>query len=151
MLRIGLVSDTHNLLREEVLAWLAGSDHILHAGDICGAAVLEQLARIAPLTAVRGNNDHGAWAEPLPFAQTLAFEDVRVHVLHDAGELALHPPSGNVDAVITGHSHRPRVEQRGGVLHVNPGSAGPRRFKLPIAAGELIVDGRSVSARIVEF
>lgn len=151
MLRIGLISDTHGLLRPDVLAWLEGSDHIIHAGDICGENVLQGLAAIAPLTAVRGNNDYGTWADPLAFSQTLTFEDVRVHVLHDLGELKLHPPQGEVQAVVTGHSHKPRVEQREGVLHVNPGSAGPRRFRLPIAAGELIVDGRSVSARVVEF
>jgi len=151
MLRIGLISDTHGLLRPPVLDFLRGSDHIIHAGDICGADILRQLAALAPLTAVRGNNDHGPWAEELPERQTLRFEDVRLHVLHDLAGLALDPLQEGVDAVITGHSHKPRVEQRGPVLFVNPGSAGPRRFKLPIAAGELLVDGSTVSARIVEF
>jgi putative phosphoesterase len=151
MLRIGLVSDTHGLLRPEVLAFLQGSDHILHAGDICAEAILLQLAALAPLTAVRGNNDQGPWAEALPWAATCRFGQARVHLLHDLSELALHPPKGNVQALVFGHSHKPKVEQRAGVLHVNPGSAGPRRFKLPIAAGELLVQGRSVSARIVEF
>jgi putative phosphoesterase len=151
MLRIGLVSDTHGLLRPEVLDFLRGSDHILHAGDICAAEILEQLAALAPLAAVRGNNDHGPWAERLPAAETLRFGQVRVHLLHDVADLALDPEQAGIQAVICGHSHKPRIERRGTVLHVNPGSAGPRRFRLPIAAGELLVDGASVSARIIEF
>jgi putative phosphoesterase len=151
MLRIGLISDTHGLLRPPVLEFLRGSDHIIHAGDICAPEILQPLAALAPLSAVRGNNDHGPWAQQLPAALTLRFEDAQVHVLHDLSELALDPAGAGIAAVITGHSHKPRVEQRGATLYVNPGSAGPRRFKLPIAAGELLVDGRSVSARIIEF
>lgn len=151
MLRIGLVSDTHGLLRPEVLAFLAGSDHIIHAGDICGASILEALAAVAPLTAVRGNNDHGAWAQALPEAVTLQLGELRIQVLHDLGALAVDPARESIHAVVTGHSHKPVVQQRAGVLYVNPGSAGPRRFRLPIAAGELLVDGSAVSARIVEF
>lgn len=151
MLRIGLISDTHGLLRPPVLDFLRGSDHIIHAGDICSDDILQALAAIAPLSAVRGNNDQGSWADRLPAAQTLRFEDVRLHVLHDLSGLALDPAQEGIAAVITGHSHRPRVEQRGPVLFVNPGSAGPRRFTLPIAAGELRVDGSAMSARIVEF
>ena len=151
MLRIGLISDTHDLLRPEVLDFLRGSDHILHAGDICGEAILEQLAALAPLTAVRGNNDRGPWAERLLQAETLRFEQVHVHMLHDLADLDLDPEGAGLGAVICGHSHKPKVEQRGAVLHVNPGSAGPRRFKLPISAGELLVDGASVKARIIEF
>lgn len=149
MLRIGLVSDTHDLLRPEVLAFLRGSDHILHAGDICGPQVLEALAALAPLTAVRGNNDRGTWAGGLEEAETVQFEGVAVHVLHDLKELG--PLEHGVKVVVSGHSHKPKVEERAGVLYVNPGSAGPRRFSLPISAGELrIVDGR-VSAHLVQF
>ena len=151
MLRIGLVSDTHDLLRPEVRAFLAGSDHILHAGDICGDAVLAELAQLAPLTAVRGNNDRGAWADALRETENVQFEGVRVHIIHDLKELTPDGGLEGVQVVVSGHSHKPKVERRGGVLFVNPGSAGPRRFKLPIAAGELLVDGSEVSARIVEF
>ena len=147
-LRIGLVSDTHNLLRPELLAYLRGTDHIVHAGDICGEAVVTALRDIAPLTVVRGNNDRGAWAQPLPHADTVRFGEVAVHVVHDILDLAL--PEG-VRVVVTGHSHKPQVQERDGVLYVNPGSAGPRRFKLPISAGELRIAGREVSAHLVAF
>jgi uncharacterized protein len=147
-LRIGLVSDTHNLLRPEVLDWLRGADHIVHAGDICGEAVLTALRELAPLTAVRGNNDRGPWAEGLQSSETVRFGVVAVHVVHDLKDLVL--PAG-VRVVVTGHSHKPVVEERAGVLYVNPGSAGPRRFKLPISAGELRVAGEAVSAHLVQF
>jgi putative phosphoesterase len=146
--RIGLVSDTHDLLRPEVLDFLRGSDHIVHAGDICGEAVLQALAALAPLTAVRGNNDRGAWAARLPEAETVELAGVRLHVVHDLKELAL-PVGARV--VVSGHSHKPRAEERDGVLYVNPGSAGPRRFRLPISAGELRVASGQVSAHLVEF
>jgi putative phosphoesterase len=146
--RIGLVSDTHDLLRPEVLDFLRGSDHIVHAGDICGEAVLQALAALAPLTAVRGNNDRGAWAARLPEAETVQLAGVKLHVVHDLKELAL-PVGARV--VVSGHSHQPRVEERDGVLYVNPGSAGPRRFRLPISAGELRVAHGQVSAHLVAF
>ncbi len=149
MFRIGLVSDTHNLLRPEVLEFLRGSDHIVHAGDICGPQVLEALAAVAPLTFVRGNNDRGAWAQAVPETATLRLAGVLLHVVHDLHDLVL--PAG-ARVVVTGHSHQPRVEERGGVLYVNPGSAGPRRFKLPIAAGELLVGaGGGLEARLRTF
>lgn len=149
MFRIGLVSDTHDLLRPEVLAFLRGSDHIVHAGDICGPPVLEALAVLAPLTCVRGNNDRGAWAQALPPAATVRLAGVMLHVVHDLRDLDL--PTG-ARVVVTGHSHKPGVEERQGVLYVNPGSAGPRRFKLPVAAGELLVDaGQGVDARLRTF
>ena len=147
-LRIGLVSDTHDLLRPQVLDFLRGSDHIVHAGDICDESVLQALAALAPLTAVRGNNDRGAWAARLPEAETVELAGVRLHVVHDLKELAL-PVGARV--VVSGHSHKPRVEERDGVLYVNPGSAGPRRFRLPISAGELRVASGQVSAHLVEF
>ncbi|MCD6079420.1 MAG: phosphodiesterase, partial [Ramlibacter sp.] len=128
MFRIGLVSDTHNLLRPEVLAFLQGSDHVVHAGDICGPEVFAALSVIAPITVVRGNNDRVPWAQEIPEAVTVQLAGIHVHVVHDAADLVL--PEG-VNVVVTGHSHRPRVEERDGVLYVNPGSAGPRRFKLP--------------------
>lgn len=147
-LRIGLVSDTHDLLRPEVLDWLRGSDHIVHAGDICGDAVLAALRELAPLTAVRGNNDRGAWAQSLRESETVVLGGVAVHVVHDLKELRL-PPDARV--VVSGHSHKPLVAEREGVLYVNPGSAGPRRFKLPISAGELRIAGGGVSAQLMSF
>ena len=151
MLRIGLISDTHGLLRPEVLAFLRGSDHILHAGDICTADILEQLAALAPVTAVRGNNDRGDWADRLAASEIVRFEDVWVHMLHDAADLDLDPAGAGIQVLVCGHSHKPRVEERHGVLHVNPGSAGPRRFKLPISAGELRVESGAVMPKLVTF
>lgn len=149
MTRIGLISDTHGLLRPEVLDFLRGSDRIVHAGDICEPAVLAALRALAPLTVVRGNNDRGPWAEALNEIERLRIDGVDVLVVHDLADLGAVPP--DVAVVVSGHSHKPRVEPRGGTLYVNPGSAGPRRFRLPISAGELIVaDGRA-SARVVEF
>jgi putative phosphoesterase len=146
--RIGLISDTHGLLRPEALAWLAGCDHIIHGGDIGDAGILEQLAALAPLSAVRGNNDRAPWAEALPETLLLRFDGVAVYVIHDLGALPIDPAAEGVRVVVSGHSHKPCVDERGGVLYVNPGSAGRRRFSLPIALGELLVDGAHVTARI---
>jgi len=150
-MRVGLVSDTHGLLRPEVVAFLQGSDHIVHGGDICDPSVLEALAAIAPITAVRGNNDRGAWASSLRETELFKLGDVFVYAIHDLAELDIEPGAAGVRVVVSGHSHQPSVEHRGGVLYVNPGSAGPRRFKLPISAGELILKGSAATARIVEF
>lgn len=151
MKRIGLISDTHGLLRPQALAFLHGSDHILHAGDIGDPAILAALARIAPLIAVRGNNDHGDWADVLPGSVDVVFERVRVHALHDLATLAFDPHAAGIGVVVHGHSHRPSIELCDGILRVNPGSAGRRRFRLPIALGELVIDGDAVNARIVEL
>jgi putative phosphoesterase len=151
VLRVGLISDTHGLLRPEALSFLGGSDHIVHGGDICDASVLEALAAIAPVTAVRGNNDHGSWASCLRETELLRLGEVFVYAIHDLAQLDMEPHAAGVQVVVSGHSHRPSVERRAGVLYVNPGSAGPRRFRLPISVGELIVNGRSVSARVVEL
>lgn len=151
MLRVGLISDTHGLLRPGAAEFLDGSDCIVHAGDICDAAVLAQLAAIAPLTAVRGNNDHGAWAERLNETELVRIGAIHLYAIHDLAALDIEPQAAGVRVVVSGHSHRPRVEERDGVLYVNPGSAGPRRFRLPIAVGELIIDGAIVSARIREL
>jgi putative phosphoesterase len=149
--RIGLISDTHGLLRPEAVTALRGCEHIVHAGDIVGARILEDLAILAPVTAVRGNNDRGAWAEALPHTQMLSVGGVLVLVIHDLKELDIDPEGADVQVVVSGHSHRPSVERRDGVLYVNPGSAGPRRFKLPVTVAELLVDGASVQAKIVEL
>ena len=151
MPRIGLISDTHGLLRPQVLAFLRGCSHIVHGGDIGSQAILDALARIAPVTAVRGNNDAGPWAQPLAGTGYLQVEGVLIHVLHDLAELDIDPAAAGVRVVVSGHSHKPGVQERGGVLYVNPGSAGPRRFKLPVAVGELTVSGAGVAARIVEL
>jgi len=150
MIRIGLISDTHGLLRPAALDVLRGSDFIVHAGDI-GEGVLETLSTIAPVSAVRGNNDRAPWAERLAETLRLRFGEVTLHVLHDLADLDIDPQAAGVDVVVTGHSHRPKIERRGGVLYVNPGSAGPVRFKLPVAVALLQVAGKDVSARIVEL
>jgi putative phosphoesterase len=149
--RVGLISDTHGLLRPEALAFLRGSDFIVHAGDIGDAQVLEELRRLAPLTAVRGNNDRGPWAKSIAETEVLQVGEVSIYVLHDLSELDLDPVAAGFQVVVSGHSHNPRIEERDGVLYVNPGSSGPRRFKLPIAVGELRVVGASVNARIVQL
>jgi putative phosphoesterase len=148
--RIGLISDTHGLLRPEAQAFLRGCHHIVHAGDICDAGILETLSSIAPVTAVRGNNDVGDWAAALAGIQMLQFDDVRICVIHDASQLPVDSLHG-VRVVVAGHSHRPSIEERDGVLFVNPGSAGRRRFRLPISVGELLIAGSAASARTVEL
>jgi putative phosphoesterase len=151
MARVGLISDTHGLLRAEATAFLRGSDLIIHAGDIGDASVLEELATLAPVTAVRGNNDHGAWAAHVPPTATVRVDGVRIHVVHDVAEVDETPLPRGVRVVVAGHSHKPSVRERDGLVFVNPGSAGPRRFSLPIAVGELRIAGTSVRARIVEL
>jgi putative phosphoesterase len=150
-IRVGLISDTHGLLRPEATSFLDGCDHIVHAGDIGHSGILEELRSLAPLTVVRGNNDKGAWADALRESEWLSLGALAVYVIHDISELTLDAESAGIRVVISGHSHKPSVEERGRVLYVNPGSAGPRRFNLPIAIGELWVGGRSVSARVVEL
>lgn len=151
MLRIGLISDTHGLLRPEARDFLLGCDHIVHAGDVCDAATLDALSRIAPVTAVRGNNDKGAWAGQLPETELVKFCEVFVYVIHDLAEIDIDLGAAEVQVVVSGHTHQPLVEERSGVLFVNPGSSGPRRFRLPITIGELWIDGNSVRARTVEL
>lgn len=150
-LRVGLISDTHGLLRPEALTFLEGSDHIVHGGDVCDASVLETLAAIAPVTAVRGNNDRGPWASRLRETERVQIGGISVYAIHDLADLDIEPSAAGVQVVVSGHSHKPSVERRDGILYVNPGSAGPRRFKLPVSIGELTVTGRSVSARLVEL
>jgi hypothetical protein len=150
-MRIGLISDTHGLLRPEAVAALQGCDHIVHGGDICGGEILEALSEIAPVTAVRGNNDIGPWARNIPETALAELGGIRLYVLHDLSQLKIDLAAENVRVVVSGHSHKPAVNEREGVLYVNPGSAGPRRFKLPIAVGELVVSGESARARIIEL
>ena len=150
VLRVGLISDTHGLLRPEARAFLEGSDYIIHGGDICEPGILEALAAIAPVTAVRGNNDRGPWADRIAETEVLQVGDVFIYVIHDLAQLDIDPGAAGVQVVVSGHSHKPSVERRENVLYVNPGSAGPRRFRLPISVGELRVTGTAVSARTVE-
>jgi putative phosphoesterase len=145
--RIGLISDTHNLVRPEALQYLAGCDAIIHAGDICNPAVLDALARIAPVTAVRGNNDIDGAVASLPAHVRLTVQQVTILVVHDIADAGRDPRSEGIGVVVTGHSHKPAIDERDGVLFVNPGSAGPRRFKLPISAGILLIEGAHASAR----
>ena len=151
MLRIGLVSDTHGLLRPEVAGFLRGCDHIVHGGDICEPGIIAALEALAPVTAVRGNNDRGAWAESLRESELVTFGEIVVYAIHDLAQIDIDPVAAGVRVVVCGHSHRPLIDERRGVLFVNPGSAGPRRFSLPISAGELLIDGVRVSARTVTF
>jgi putative phosphoesterase len=146
--RIGVISDTHGLLRPEALAFLRGSKLIIHGGDIGGVQILDELASLAPVTAVRGNNDVGAWAEGLHQTELIRVGDVLVYVIHDRAKIDIDPGADGIRVVVSGHSHKPLIEERRGVLFVNPGSAGRRRFKLPIAIGELLVAGADVTARI---
>lgn len=149
MTRVGLISDTHGLLRAQALEFLDGCDHIIHAGDIGNAGILEALGQIAPVVAVRGNNDYGEWAQRIRETELVKLGEKFVYVLHDIGMLDLDPQGAGVQVVVTGHSHIPEVLERSGVLYVNPGSAGPRRFTLPIAIGELTIADGKVSARTV--
>jgi len=143
-IRIGLISDTHNLLRTEARLALKGVDHIIHAGDICDAKVLQELEAIAPVTAVRGNNDRGPWAAELPERVRIDIGGVPIYIMHNLHDLDVVPEAAGIKVVVTGHSHRPIMKMENGVLYVNPGSAGPRRFKLPISIGFLeIADGRA--------
>ena len=150
-MRVGLISDTHGLLRPEALAFLRGSEHIIHAGDMTGPGILAPLAELAPLTVVRGNNDRGAWARDLPETAILRLGPVAIYVIHDLKDLPLDPARAGMRVVVSGHSHKPLCSERGGVLYVNPGSAGRRRFTLPVSVGELLVEGERVTARLVRL
>jgi len=150
-MRIGLISDTHGLLRPQARSFLAGCDHIVHAGDIGDANVLEQLAAIAPVTAVRGNNDNGAWADTLAEFELVRLGEIFLYVVHDIAQTNIDPVAARVRVVVSGHSHKPAIAERDGVWYVNPGSAGRRRFTLPISIGELLIDGTSIVPRLSEL
>jgi uncharacterized protein len=150
-MRVGVISDTHGVLRPQALEALRGCDALLHAGDIGASHILDSLAALAPVTAVRGNNDTGDWACTLPEATTLELEGLRLHLVHDVKQLALNPAIARLAVIVSGHSHRPAIHTRAGVLYFNPGSAGPRRFKLPIAVGILELANGRASGRIVEL
>jgi uncharacterized protein len=151
MRHIGVISDTHGLLRPQALAALRGSELIIHAGDVGDPAILAALGEIAPLFAVRGNIDRGAWARDLPARQIVQLEEYLIYVLHDVYELDLDPTSAGFHAIISGHSHRPKIETKDGVLYFNPGSAGPRRFDLPISVGRLMISHGGLRAEIIDL
>lgn len=146
---IGVISDTHGLLRPEALEALNGSDHIVHAGDVGDREILDQLRTIAPLTAVRGNVDRGSWARALPKTEVLEVERTAIYVIHILSELDLKPESAGFRVVIYGHSHMPKQETKNGVIFFNPGSAGPTRFRLPVTVGRLTIEHGKVWGAIL--
>jgi uncharacterized protein len=146
---IGVISDTHGLLRPQAVAALQGSALIIHAGDVGRPEILDQLRRMVPVVAVRGNVDRDAWADRLPMSEIVEHDGVRLYVLHILEDLDLDPPTAGFHAVITGHTHRPKIETRDGVLYFNPGSAGPRRFDLPVSVGRLSMTDGKLSAELV--
>lgn len=148
---VGVISDTHGLLRPEAVSALRGSELIVHAGDVGDVEVLEQLRAIAPTLAVRGNIDTGGWARSLPMTEVVDVGDLQLYVLHDLSSLDLDPKTAGFAAVISGHTHRPSAEVRDGVLYLNPGSAGPRRFTLPVAVARLEVVGDHLSHQLIEL
>ena len=148
---VGVISDTHGLLRPEASEALKGSELIIHAGDIGGAEVIEALRRIAPVVAVRGNNDRGAWAEEFAEYEVVELGETFVYVLHDLNELNLSPSAAGFRVVVSGHSHKPLAEERRGVLYLNPGSAGPRRFKLPVTLARLRLNADQPAAEIINL
>ena len=148
-MRIGILSDTHGLLRPEVLDALSGAELIIHAGDIGAPQVLESMRAIAPVFAVRGNVDTQAWARRLPATQTVPVDKHRFHVLHNVLDLSIDLAAAGIATVIFGHSHRPWIETRGGVLYLNPGSAGPRRFKLPVCIARVEIAGTRIEPTLV--
>jgi uncharacterized protein len=148
---VGVISDTHGLMRPEVNKVFKGVGLILHAGDIGSPEVLGALRFLAPVVAVRGNNDNGVWAEAIPEIEIVEVDTVRIYMLHDLKQMDVKRKAGNYQAVVSGHSHRPSIERREGILFVNPGSAGPRRFKLPTTVARLTIHGSKVNGEIVEL
>ncbi len=149
--QIGVISDTHGLVRPQALAALQNSELIIHAGDIGKPEVLTELEKIAPVVAVRGNNDRSAWAVDLPEKRFVSVGEVNFYLLHILPELDLNPVEQRIRAVISGHSHKPAIFNKEGVLYLNPGSAGPRRFKLPVSVALLFVNGTALEAQLIEL
>lgn len=149
--RIGVISDTHGLLRPQAVKALAGSQLIIHAGDVGQPQILDELRLIAPVVAVRGNVDYGAWADELPMRTEVTLGGHRIHMIHILADLGLDPAADSIAAVIYGHSHKPEIVRRGGVLYFNPGSAGPRRFSLPVTVGLLTLRDGALHPELVEL
>jgi putative phosphoesterase len=145
-MQIGVISDTHGLLRPEAIAALRGSDRILHAGDVGDPGILDRLRELAPVTTIRGNIDCETWAGALPETELVEVEGVSLYMLHDLARLDLKPEAAGIRVVIYGHTHQPKIEERNGVLYFNPGSAGPRRFRLPVSLGRLVIEKENVIA-----
>ena len=150
-MNIGVISDTHGLLRPEAVRALQDSELIIHAGDIGDPAILEELGRIAPVRAIRGNVDRDAWANKLPDTEVVEAAGLMIYVIHNVRDLDLNPRAAGFACVISGHSHQPASDVRDGVLYFNPGSAGPRRFKLPITVGRLKIVGGKLTGEIVDW
>jgi uncharacterized protein len=148
---LGVISDTHGLLRPEAVEALRGSDRILHAGDIGAPEILDALARIAPVTAVRGNVDTASWSRALPETEVVEAGGALIYMLHDRSQLDLKPEAAGFRVIVYGHSHHPKMEEKNGVLYFNPGSAGPRRFNLPVSVGRLMIGAGKVDAELVEL
>jgi hypothetical protein len=148
---VGVISDTHGLLREEAIAVLRGCDLIIHAGDIGSAQILNELRSLAPVKAVRGNIDTEPWARTLPEFDVVEIGELSIYVLHDLKQLDLKPDAAGFAAVISGHSHKPSIESKSGVLYLNPGSAGPRRFRLPITLARMKIATRTISAEVIDL
>ena len=148
---VGVISDTHGLLRPEALRALDGCAAIIHAGDIGNASIVETLASLAPVTAVRGNNDRGPWAASIAESRQLQIENVVIHVVHDVTQIGFDPAQRGIHVVVCGHSHQPRVQQRDGVVYVNPGSAGPRRFRLPVTLATMTIAIDTIDVRLVDL
>lgn len=148
---LGVISDTHGLLRPEAIAALRGAHRILHAGDIGAPEILKVLEQIAPVTAIRGNVDTGRWARFLPTAEVVEAGGVSIYLLHDLAQLDLKPEAAGFRVVIYGHSHQPRIEEKNGILYFNPGSAGPRRFNSAVSVGRLLIEAGKARAQLVEL
>jgi putative phosphoesterase len=151
IITIGLISDTHGLVRPEVMTAFKGVDRIIHAGDIDQPQVLEALEEIAPVRTVRGNMDYGRWAQKLPLADTIEIEGLFLHVLHDLQRMGLDPLAGDISAVISGHTHRPLIEEKQGIIYINPGSAGYGRSGQPVTVARLSISRSKLAAEIIEL
>lgn len=151
MALIGVISDTHGLLREEVKELFKDCEMILHAGDAGKIPVLDELRKLKQTVAVRGNVDYGPWAEELKIAETVVIENKKIFIIHNIGDLSFNPKDYNIDAVIYGHSHKAVVNRKDGVLYFNPGSAGPVRFRLPVTAGLLKIENGTIEAEIISL
>ena len=148
---IGILSDTHGLVRPEVEKALAGCDQILHAGDVGDGQVLKKLERIAPVMAVRGNMDHGPWCSPLPSREMVEIDGIFFYMLHDLDHLDVDPPAAGIHVVVSGHTHQPKIFQKNGVTYLNPGSAGHRRFNYPVSVAIVRIENGAVIPRIIEI
>ena len=148
---VGVISDTHGLLRPEAIEALRGAEHIIHAGDIGAAEIIPALEQIAPVTAIRGNIDREPWSKKFPETQVVELSGAHIYVIHDVNALDLNPRAAGFAAVISGHSHQPKQEMKDGVLYFNPGSAGPRRFRLPVTIGRLETGNGNISGTIIDL